>query len=55
MYNVDLTLLGSRTVADKWEGACSFRVLPILPYTGAASPDAIEGATVVADFTFEQK
>lgn len=55
IYTVDLSLWGARLVADSWEGACSFRVLPILPYKGAAASDATEGAPVVADFTFEEK
>jgi lipopolysaccharide transport system ATP-binding protein len=54
IYSVDLSLWGTRVMADYWAGACSFRVLPILPYSGAAATDATEGAPVVADFTFAQ-
>jgi lipopolysaccharide transport system ATP-binding protein len=55
VYTVDLSLWGTRQVADIWDGACSFRVLPIYPYSGAATKDATEGGPVVADFTFAQK
>jgi lipopolysaccharide transport system ATP-binding protein len=55
VYTVDLSLFGSRLMADHWPGACSFRVLPIFPYEGAATKDATEGAPVVADFTYAQK
>jgi lipopolysaccharide transport system ATP-binding protein len=55
VYSVDLSLWGSRVAADIWEGACSFRVLPILPYSGAGTPAATNGAPVLADFTYSQK
>ena len=55
VYTVDLSLWGMRLVADAWHGACSFRVLPILPYSGAAAADATEGAPVVSDFSFAQQ
>ncbi|HYA44123.1 MAG TPA: ATP-binding cassette domain-containing protein, partial [Acidimicrobiales bacterium] len=55
VYTVDLSLWGSRVATDIWEGACSFRVLPILPYSGVASQSAIEMAPVVADFTYGHK
>jgi lipopolysaccharide transport system ATP-binding protein len=55
VYTVDLSLLGSRAVADFWEGACTFQVLPILPYVGAASKEAVEVAPVLADFSYGDK
>lgn len=54
VYTVDIHLWGAR-VADTWESACSFRVLPILPYTGVAPESSMAKAPVLADFTYEDK
>lgn len=54
VYTVDCTVTGAQ-VADRWEGACSFRVLPILPYPGAAPEGALGEAPVLSDFFYELK
>ena len=51
-YSVD-TFICSSGVVDRWEGACTFDVLPQLPYDHAAPPDAYSGAAVLTDFSYQ--
>ena len=55
VYTVDLSLWATRVATDIWEGACTFRVLPILPYAGTGTPNSTSGAPVLADFAYSQK
>jgi lipopolysaccharide transport system ATP-binding protein len=50
-YFVDL-YLGNYGIYDAWERACTFEVLPLLPYPYAAEADALTGGTVLGDFEF---
>jgi lipopolysaccharide transport system ATP-binding protein len=51
-YHVDL-YLENYGLYDHWERACSFDVLPALPYQHTADDGAISGAPVLTDFDFE--
>lgn len=51
-YSVDMTIWGIQKT-DEWVGACSFQVLPVLPYPAAASRNAIASGAVLADFDYQ--
>jgi len=51
-YSVDLFLCQAG-VLDAWHGACGFTVLPLYPYEGTVTDDAVELGTVLADFSFK--
>lgn len=53
-YTVDLYLC-KNGVLDAWDGACSFQVMPILPYPEAASSDGSEHGVVFGDFTYARE
>lgn len=50
-YTVD-TFICKSGVMDAWTGACSFQVLPILPYPHATSADGIDRGLVLGDFSY---
>ena len=53
-YAVDLFLLDGRVgVVDRFEKACRFQVLPILPYPHPATEAAVADAAVLADYDWE--
>ena len=41
-------------VLDGWEAAATFDVLPELPYPESFNDEAISGAMVLSDFTYER-
>jgi len=51
-YFVDL-FLENFGLYDHWERACTFEVLPVLPYRHTADDGALGGGSVLADFEFE--
>lgn len=51
-YFVDL-FLGNYGVFDGYERACTFEVLPLLPYDHTADDDALAGGVVLPDFIYE--
>ena len=53
-YAVDLFLIDGRVgVVDRFEKACRFQVLPILPYPHSAPEAAIADAAVLADYDWD--
>lgn len=50
-YRVDIYLCAAGFV-DHCEHACTFEVLPLLPYPATAGSEALESGTVLADFEF---
>ncbi len=52
-YTVDVFLCRAGII-DAWEGACSFQVLPILPYPNTASEDGTTLGQIFADFDYTQ-
>lgn len=52
-YRVDL-LMCSFGYLDRFENACNLRVIPVLPYSGAAHEEATAGGIVYADFLYRQ-
>ena len=50
-YFVDL-YLENFGLYDGWERACTFEVLPVLPYKHTSADDALIGGPVLADFEF---
>jgi lipopolysaccharide transport system ATP-binding protein len=53
-YSIDLFLIDGRVgVVDRFEKACRFQVLPIMPYPHPAPEGAIADATVLADYDWE--
>ena len=52
-YSVD-TFVCQMGVLDAWEAAATFEVLPELPYPEALNDEAIAGALVLCDFTYEE-
>jgi lipopolysaccharide transport system ATP-binding protein len=52
-YFVDL-FLGDHGLFDGYERACSFEVLPVLPYPVAADEEALSGGPVLPEFQFER-
>jgi lipopolysaccharide transport system ATP-binding protein len=52
-YSIDVFLC-AMGVMDKWEGAATFEVLPVLPYPEAASEDAYSHGTVLSDFRYDE-
>lgn len=51
VYTLDVFLCAAG-ILDRCEHACSFEVLPFLPYEGVASPEATAHGLVFADFEF---
>ena len=51
VYALDVFLCAAG-ILDRCEHACSFEVLPFLPYEGVASPEATAHGLVFADFEF---
>jgi lipopolysaccharide transport system ATP-binding protein len=51
-YFVDL-YLGNFGTFDGFERACTFEVLPLLPYAYTAESDALDGGVVLPDFHYE--
>jgi lipopolysaccharide transport system ATP-binding protein len=51
-YYVDLILV-NYGLFDRWERACTFEVLPMLPYSHTADEDAYGASAVLSDFDFE--
>ena len=51
-YRVDVFLCRVG-ILDEWEGAANFEVLPELPYAESMNDEAISGALVLSDFSYE--
>ncbi len=51
-YTVDLFLCKTG-ILDAWEGACTFQVLPMLPYPQATSTEGSERGVVFSDFDYK--
>jgi lipopolysaccharide transport system ATP-binding protein len=52
-YALDLFLCRAGVI-DAWEGACSFQVLPDLPYPNTTSTDGVERGAVLGDFEYRE-
>jgi lipopolysaccharide transport system ATP-binding protein len=52
VYRVDLFICAG-PIVDKWEGACSLTISPVLPYLHSASQDVTEHGLIFADFAWE--
>ena len=52
-YTVDLFLCKTG-ILDAWLGGCMFQVLPILPYSDAASAEASSKGVVIGDYSYER-
>lgn len=52
-YTVDAFLWSSGELVDQWDGACSFEVLPHLPYEGLAPDASYTRAPVLTDFSYD--
>jgi lipopolysaccharide transport system ATP-binding protein len=57
-YRVDLFICvssigGGGSIVDSWEGACSFTISPVLPYSHSASEDGTALGVVFSDFNWE--
>jgi lipopolysaccharide transport system ATP-binding protein len=53
-YTVDLFIMTSGHLADVWEQACRFQVLPVNPYPHPTTPDGTARGVVYPDFDFSQ-
>jgi lipopolysaccharide transport system ATP-binding protein len=51
-YRVDLFICAAGVV-DVWEGACSFRISPVLPYAHSVGEDGTKAGVVFGDFDWE--
>jgi lipopolysaccharide transport system ATP-binding protein len=51
-YRVDLFICATGIV-DVWEGACTFNVSPIMPYSASVSEDGVKAGLVFSDFTWQ--
>jgi lipopolysaccharide transport system ATP-binding protein len=49
-YSVDLFLIGKASVLDRYEKACRFQVLPILPYSQPGPENSVTHGTVMGSF-----
>jgi lipopolysaccharide transport system ATP-binding protein len=52
IYRVDLFICAG-PIVDRWEGACSLMISPVLPYLHSASQDVTEHGLIFADFVWE--
>ncbi|QGF23886.1 polysaccharide ABC transporter ATP-binding protein [Raineyella fluvialis] len=52
-YTVDVFIC-KMGVLDAWEAAAAFEVLPELPYPESFNDEAVSGALVLSDFTYER-
>lgn len=52
-YRMDALLGTAGHILDRWEGACSFDISPLLPYAHLAPGDALAPGIVLADFSFD--
>ncbi len=52
-YTVDVFVCRAGVI-DAWDGACSFQVIPVLPYPNTSSTDGIENGTVFAEFEYQE-
>lgn len=52
-YTVDVFVC-AMGILDAWEGAATFEVLPELPYPETFNDEAISGALVLSDFTYQR-
>jgi len=52
-YRVDLFICAGLPILDRWEGACSLTISPVLPYPHSASQDVTAHGMVFADFAWE--
>ena len=53
-YTVDLSLHAGGRVADMWEQACHFQVLPVTPYPHPTTPDGTDHGVVFPEFDYSQ-
>jgi lipopolysaccharide transport system ATP-binding protein len=51
-YRVDLSICAG-LIVDRWEGACSLMISPVLPYLHSAPQDVTAHGLVFADFVWE--
>jgi lipopolysaccharide transport system ATP-binding protein len=51
-YRIDLFICAG-PIVDRWEGACSLMISPVLPYLHSASQDVTEHGLIFADFAWE--
>lgn len=52
-YTVDVFVC-KMGIIDAWEGAANFEVLPDLPYPETTNDEAVSGALVLSDFSYEK-
>lgn len=52
-YSVDVFVC-AMGILDAWEGAAAFEVMPELPYPESMNDEAVTGAVVLSDFTYQR-